>query len=108
MAFFGNKFLTFLEEKKLSYITAVKINPLLKQDILNVKEWLSIDKGIEVGELLYKTYSWKMPRRIIVVRQSMIKRPKAVGKTLFNLPDYHFYRFQLYVTNLDLPQEAGL
>ena len=33
----------------------------------------------------------------------MIKRPKAVGKTLFKLPDYHFYRFQLYVTNLDLP-----
>ncbi len=101
--FFGNKFLTFLEEKKLSYITAVKINPLLKQDILNVKEWLSIDEGIEVSELLYKAHSWKMPRRIIVVRQSMIKRPKAVGKTLFNLPDYHFYRFQLYVTNLDLP-----
>ncbi len=74
----------------------------MKQEVLNLKEWLSIDEGIEISELLYKAHSWKMRRRIIVVRQSVIVKPKAAGKTLFDLPAYYFYRYQLYVTNLSL------
>jgi len=102
--FFGNRFLTFLEDKHLNYIIAVKINPILKMEILILKEWLSIDEGIQIGELSYKAHCWHKARRIIVIRQSVLKKPKAIGKTLFdNLPDYSFYKYQVYVTNLNLP-----
>jgi hypothetical protein len=101
--FFGNKFLTFLEQEKLNYITAVKINPLLKQEILKIKQWLAIDTGIETGEFLYQAHCWDRARRIIVVKQSFVKRPKCKGKLIFaELPQYTEYRFQLYITDLNL------
>jgi len=101
--FFGNKFLTFLEQEELNYITAVKINPLLKQEILKIKPWVSTDDGIAIGEFLYQAHSWNKPRRIIVVKQSVTKRPQCKGEILFaELPQYTEYRFQLYVTSLNL------
>lgn len=101
--FFGEKFFTFLEKERLNYITAVKMNAILKQSVLDIRHWLSLDDGIQITELLYKAHSWDKERRIIVVRQSIIKKPKAMGKTLFeHLPDYCYYKYQLYITNLDL------
>ncbi len=101
--FFGDKFFSFLENKSLNYISAVKMNALLKQAVLDMRNWLSLDDGIQVAEMSYKANSWNKERRIIVIRQSIIKKPKAMGKILFeNLPDYCFYRYQLYITNLNL------
>ena len=102
--FFGGKFLNFLEEKLLTYITAVRMNALLKYQVLNHRTWLSIDDGIHIGELSYRALSWNKNRRIIVVRQSTTKKPRSMGKILFKeLPEYCSYRYQLYVTNLDIP-----
>ena len=86
--FWGDKFFNFLEGKHLNYITSVKINALLKQEIFNIRHWLTVDNGIQIAEINYRAKSWKKSRRIIVVRQSVVIRPKAMGKTLFNnLPD---------------------
>lgn len=101
--FFGERFFNFLENKGLNYITAVKINALLKQQVLDIRHWLTLDDGIQIAELFYKANSWDKERRIIIVRQSEIKKPKAMGRTLFeNLPDYCCYKYQLYITNLNL------
>lgn len=101
--FFGDKFFDFLENKNLNYITAVRMNALLKQAVLDTRNWLSLDDGIQIAEMPYQAHSWDKERRIIIIRQSIIKRPKAKGKTLFeNLPDYCSYRYQLYITNLNL------
>ena len=101
--FYGDEFFKYMEEKDIHYITAVRTNALIKQKVMELKEWISIDNGIHIGEFFYKALSWKEARRIIVVRQSVIIRPKAQGKILFkNLPEYVTYRFQMYITNLDL------
>lgn len=44
---------------------------------------------------------------MIVVRQSVKQKPKAIGKTLFlDLEELSEYRYQCYATNLDLPKTA--
>jgi hypothetical protein len=102
--FFGNKFFTFLESHSKKYITAAKSNAILKQQILTIKHWLTVDEGIQISEFNYKARSWNKERRILVVKQSIGKRPKALGKNLFkDLPEYCGYRYQQYATNLDLP-----
>ncbi|MDI6759182.1 MAG: transposase, partial [Candidatus Omnitrophota bacterium] len=59
--------------------------------------------GIDTGEFIYKADSWKERRRIILIRQSTIKRPRAFGKMLFKeLPEYCSYKYQLYITNMDI------
>lgn len=101
--FFGGKFLSFLENLSLNYVITIKMNAILKNNILNNRAWLSIDEGIHVGEFLYKANSWNKERRIVIVRQSIVKKPKSLGKTLFKeLPEYCNYRYQMYVTNLNL------
>lgn len=102
--FFGNKFFTFLESRSKKYIVAVKSNALLKQQILNIRNWLAVDEGIQISEFNYKAHSWNKERRVIVIRQSIVKKPKALGKILFKeFPEHCFFRYQQYVTNLDLP-----
>ena len=74
MVFWVIDSLLFLADKHLNYIIAVKINPILKMEILTLKEWLSIDEGIQIGELSYKAHWWHKVRRIIVIRQSVLKK----------------------------------
>jgi len=101
--FFDGKFLNLVENRLLKYVVAVKMNALLKNSVLNHNSWLSIDDGIEVGEFTYRAGCWKQERRIIVIRQSVIKRPRSFGKMLFKeLPEYCSYKYQLYITNIDL------
>lgn len=101
--FFGGKFLKYLESLFLDYIISVKTNAYLKNEILNIRNWLNIDDGINISEFEYKAKSWDKARRIIVVRQSIIKKPKAMGRLLFKeLPEYCVYRYQIYTTNLNL------
>jgi len=101
--FFGDKFLKYLEGSILNYIISVKTNPLIKNRILEIKSWVSIDEGIQISEFNHKAGVWEQERRIVVIRQSIIRKPKAMGKMLFKDLEYHKeYRYQLYVTNLDL------
>jgi hypothetical protein len=103
--FFGGKLFEFLEERKINYIIACRMYPPLKRRIRALKDWVVVDRGIEIAEFDYETSRWfGASRRMVVVRQSVAARPTAGGKTLFDddqaLADY---RYQCYVTNLDLP-----
>jgi hypothetical protein len=98
--FFDGKFLAKLEELILSYIVAVKMNRLLKSPIAGLTQWVGVDLGICVCEMTYQAHTWKKARRIIVVRQEQASRKHAMGKLLIECPGY---RYQAYVTNMDLP-----
>ncbi len=102
--FFGNRFLSDLERRKLSYIVACKMNPVLKLKIKDHRQWTVLSDGVQVGEFYYRASSWKHPRRIVVIRQDSHRRPKSTGKTLFpELENMPIYRYSAFVTNLELP-----
>ena len=61
--------------------------------------------GLQVTETTYQSDMWEKPRRLVVVRQQIEKRPKATGKQLKLFKEegiYKNYRYSCYITNLDL------
>lgn len=106
--FFGRKFFEFLESRSINYIIACKMYPTLKKQIKELHNWITVDKGIEITEFDFQANNWLgKSRRMVVVRQSVKQKPKAVGKTLFpELEELSEYRYQCYATNLDLPVSA--
>ncbi len=95
--FFGDKFLRYLEARWHDYIVAVKMNSRLVNNILGIKTWVMVDKGIEASECKYNANVWEDERRIVVIRQNIDEKEDARGKMLFDMPRY---RYQAYVTNL--------
>ncbi len=75
-------FIEYLESEQYRYIIAVPISRAIQRAIFGVRDWKKISKGIEVGEFEFEhiDQKWTHPRRYIVVRQSVYKRPKALGK----------------------------
>lgn len=104
--FYSNKVLTFLEEKVIDYIVAVKFYIPIQKMISLKQSWLPVDEGIEICSATYQGTDWKNPRRIVVVRQKKENRPKSPGKTLSlfkEMPEYYSYRYSAFVTNMKLP-----
>ncbi len=98
--FFDGDFFDDLETKSLDYIIATRMNKIIKEKIEAVRGWIKVDGGIECAEFQYQAGVWLHPRRIAVIRQLVEERPQASGKYLF---DMHDYRYQAWVTNLQLP-----
>ncbi|MCR8918495.1 transposase [Bacteroides sp. ET225] len=75
----------------------------------NRKPFGFLDSGLEISETTYKADSWDKPRRIVMVRQEIEKRPQAAGKRVRQLElfedgnDFGRYRYSCFVTNLGLP-----
>lgn len=109
--FFDKKILEYLENraKSINYIIAAKFYRPLKLAIARQKIYLRIDDGIEIAETMYQAPEWKHARRIIIVRQEILRRPKATGKQLRLFGEeeiYKNYRYSCFVTNLTLPAKA--
>lgn len=105
--FFGGEVFGYLEAKQepISYIVAARFYEPIQRIIASNQAWTTLDEGIEVTELPYKGQRWDKPRRMIVVRQKIEKRPKAAGKMLKLFQDeayHHQYRYSAYITNLSL------
>jgi hypothetical protein len=97
-------FIEYLEHRGFSYIIGVSISPVIQRQILQVREWKKVSKGVEVGEFTFQHQDpkWTQPRRYVVVRQSIYKRPKALGKqpSLFkDIEDWSQYRISVMITN---------
>jgi len=97
-------FIEYLEHKGFSYIIAVPISQPIQREILQVRQWQTISKGVEMGEFTFQHQDpkWTQSRRYVVVRQSIAKRPKALGKqpSLFkDLEDWSTYRISVMITN---------
>ena len=67
-----------------------------------------LDEGIELVSFDYQAPSWSHPRRAVGIRQHVLRRAAAKGKTLsLFADDPHLgpYRFAALVTDLDLPAQ---
>jgi hypothetical protein len=98
--FYSNRFLEYLEAKKLNYIVAVKFYQNIQREIGIIEDWIEITKGLEVANFYFKPDSCDKTRRYIIVRKKIENYPSSGGKLLFDIPTY---RYNAYVTNIDLP-----
>ncbi len=105
--FYSNDFLNYLEDKQnpINYIIAVKMYPILKQELRKLQGWIKLKNGMEIAEFEYQSHDWKKPRRMVAVRKDIEVLPKATGKLLLFDEPVGKYRYSLYVTNLNLPAE---
>ncbi len=102
--FYDIEFIKHLESSKdvpYRYIIAVRIMEVLQYKALHDVEFKKIDEGIEVGEFYFKHQDkkWDRPRRYVVVRQTVSKRPKATGKQLKLFENQADYRYSMMITN---------
>lgn len=107
--FFDNKIMNYLENKDrpINYIISTKFYSSLKRAIVSQKSYYPIAEGIEISETKFSCIDWEKERRLIIVRQQIDRRPKAIGRQLRLFGDdeveYRNYRYSCYITNLDLP-----
>jgi hypothetical protein len=102
--FYEISFIEYLEKNRFTYIISVLISHTIQREILRVQQWHTVSKGVEVGEFTFqhRDHKWTEPRRYVVVRQSISRRPQALGKqpSLFkDLEDWSQYRFSVMITN---------
>lgn len=94
--FYGDHFLSFLEERALPYIVVARLTSYLKSRLYQVRDWQAIDKFYSVTEFHFKLWNWKRERRFVVVREEVQTNKAAVGRKLIDLPGYVF---RVFVTN---------
>jgi hypothetical protein len=104
--FYLKQFIETLEEEKLTYLIAVRLVRPLQREIYSLTGWKEIAKGLAVAEFSFIHPLWGKERRYIVVRQNIIRRKKAMGKTLplfANEVDIKDYRYSAWITNSTEP-----
>jgi hypothetical protein len=78
----------------------------IQRKIYSLQDWKEIAKGLCVSEFSFMHPLWGKERRYIVVRQHIIRRKKAMGKTLplfaheIEIKDY---RYSAWITNAHEP-----
>jgi DDE family transposase len=97
--FFLSELLDELEHRALPYAIAVRMNPLLRRAVAGIRQWQPFALGLEAAETSYCAHSWKVPRRLVVVRELLSERPEARGRKLLEVPGYTFH---VLVTTLSL------
>lgn len=107
--FFTGEILNCLEEKGLKYIVASRFNNRIKYSLTHERKWIEVTDGLEISETTYQADGWERPRRIVMVRQEIEKRPEGAGKQIRQMElfddecDFGRYRYSCYATNLELP-----
>lgn len=102
--FYGKEIFDYLESKSIKYIIVARHYSTIQRKVAGIKNWWNLDDGLQIAETPYQSDTWEEPRRLIVVRQQIQKRPKATGKQLKLFKDegiYQNYRYSCYITNLD-------
>lgn len=111
-SFFSGDIMNYLENRKLPYIIACRFNNRIKYGLTHETAWVEVTDGLDISETTYKSDSWEKPRRIIMVRQEIEKRPQAAGKMIKQLElfeeeeTFGKYRYSCYVTSLTLPAKV--
>jgi hypothetical protein len=100
--FVEEAFLLALEAAQLPYIVAARFTNPLQAAVYRLA-FRPFAPGLEVAELPYQALRWTTPRRFIVVREELARRPAARGRELFSAPGY---RFHAVVTTLSAPPET--
>ncbi|MDA0194783.1 MAG: IS1380 family transposase [Bacteroidetes bacterium] len=103
--FYSKEIFDHLESKSIKYIIVVRHYSTIQRKVAGIKSWWNLDDGLQIAETTYQSDLWEKPRRLVVVRQQIQKRPKATGKQLKLFKEegiYKNYRYSCYITNLDL------
>jgi Transposase DDE domain group 1 len=88
--FFEEAFLLALEAAQLPYIVAARFTNPLQAAVYRLV-FRPFAPGLEVAELAYQALRWGQPRRLIVLREELVRRPAARGRELFHTPGYRFH-----------------
>ena len=103
--FYSKEIFDYVEKRDMNYIMVARHYGTIQRKIARLKKWWLLDDGLEVTETTYQSDTWEAPRRMVVVRQQIQKRPKATGKQLKLFKEegiFENYRYSCYITNLDL------
>ncbi len=101
--FYMESFIEAIESKGLFYVITAKLYSTVQRKIYDIDNWREVQSGISVSEFNYKHPAWKKSRRYVVVRQSIKKRKKALGRQLklFGMElETLEYRYGIWVTNM--------
>ena len=71
-----------------------------KYSLTHSKKWQEITPGLEFSETTYQADNRERPRRVVMVRQEIEKRPNAAGKMVRQLKLFD------EVNDLSFPYEA--
>lgn len=107
--FYSKEIFNYLEEKHISYIIVARHYSSIQKKIASLKNWWTLDDGLQITETTYQSPTWEAPRRLVVVRQQIQKRPKATGKQLKLFKEegiYQDYRYSCFITNLDFSPQV--
>ncbi len=99
--FYDEAFINLIEDKNLNYIITAKLYSTLQRKIYEINKWQLVENGLCISEFNFQHINWKRTHRYIVVRQSLKKRKKALGKQLrlFEI-ETASYRYGIWITNL--------
>jgi hypothetical protein len=104
--FYDKAIFSLLEAKKLNYVVSAPMYRPYQRLLAGETKWQPLSDGVTVSSNQYQANGWPCPRRIILIRQSISKRPNATGRQLNlfrNTELYDRYRYSCLVTNLTLP-----
>jgi len=107
--FYSDEIFTHLESKSMNYIIVARHYSTIQRKIAGIKTWWAEADGLEVAHTTYQGAKWESPRRLIVVRQLIKKRPNSTGKQLKLFKEdgvIGSYRYSCYITNLNLPAKV--
>ena len=99
--FYDENFISLIEKYNLNYIITAKLYLTLQRKIYEHNQWTLIESGIWISEFNFQHINWKKSQRYIVVKQSIKKRKKALGKqlSLFEI-ETESYRYGIWITNI--------
>jgi DDE family transposase len=103
--FYGKEIFEYAEQKGINYIIVARHYSTIQRKVAGLSRWWTLEDGLQVTETTYQSDTWERPRRLVVIRQQIKKRPKATGKQLKLFKEegiYQNYRYSCYITNLDL------
>lgn len=103
--FYGKEIFEFVEEKNIKYVIVARHYSTIQRKVAGLKDWWTLEDGLQITETTYQSDTWEEPRRLVVVRQQIKKRPKATGRQLKLFKEegvYQDYRYSCYITNLEL------
>jgi hypothetical protein len=99
--FYDESFIQAIEEKNLNYIITAKLYSTLQKEIYAHQHWELVEEGLWISEFNFKHMDWQNPHRYVIVRQSIKKRKKALGKQLHLFEwETEYYRYRIWITNL--------
>lgn len=104
-------FMQKLEAQNTDYIITLKLNQPLQRALMRASTWVGLEKGLDLVSIDYQAPSWKLPRRVIGIRQHISIKPDAKGKTLSLFADDPIiknYRYSALVTTLTALSEVAV